>query len=184
MIAILVWEHWTRVYNLEPTAQQRQRVAIICLISLGLISISYSRSKLHWETGQKAAVNELPVVGADLEQWRTDGVLTYASSESKLTHGLMLAFSGRSDEKSIQQVAEKHHLQRIENPNASKKFLPLAKTWKLNKSGFQTDFKPDDLYYIGRMKDRNKAVLQIVFSKAEKRFTAEVFGSTLKQVAE
>ena len=75
-------------------------------------------------------------------------------------------------------MAEAHHLKRMDDPAAHKKFLPQVRAWKLNDTVFPSKFSPDDWYYVGRLKTMPKVVIELVYRNADGKFTAQIFGVT------
>ena len=98
------------------------------------------------------------------------------SVETRTPRGVTLVFAGSSSEAAIEKLAETHHLTKMDDPRAHKKFLLLAKAWKLDPTVFLTAFSDEDSYYAGRLKEMPKVTLQIVYRQSDGRFTAQVFG--------
>jgi hypothetical protein len=178
LVAILALEHWGRLRNLEPSRQKTHRAWLVGLMVLGLGSVSIGRAMIHREKGEKTAAAELPVVGAALSDFQTSGKLAYVSVETKFPRGITSVFSGTSTETGVLALADAHHLRRIGDPTAHKKFLPQVKAWKLNETVFPSKFSPDDWYYVGRLKTMPKVVIEVVYRKADGKFTAQIFGVT------
>ncbi len=177
LVALLVWEHWRRLANLESSRQNVHRTALILLVVLGLCSVAAGRAMLHREQGTKGSAAELPAVGASLSDFVTSGDLSYVSVETRLPRGITLVFSGTSSETALQALAARNQLRKMDAPEAHKKFLPQAKIWKLDQARFPTQFSADDWYYVGRLKTMPKVSLQIVCRKSDGRFTAQIFGT-------
>jgi hypothetical protein len=66
----------------------------------------------------------------------------------------------------------------MDAPEAQKKFLPQVRAWNMNETMFPTKFSPDDFYYVGRLKTMHKVVIELVYRRADGRFTAQIFGVT------
>jgi hypothetical protein len=60
LVAILAWEHWGRLRNLEAARQKRHRTWLLVLMALGLCSVSIGRAMIHRESGEKSTPAELP----------------------------------------------------------------------------------------------------------------------------
>jgi len=178
LVAILAFEHWGRVRDLELSRQKTHRTWLIALMALGLCSVSIGRAMIHREKGEKTTAAELPVVGAALSEFQTSGKLAYVSVETRFPRGITSVFSGTSTEPAVLALAEAHHLKRMDDPVAHKKFLPQVRAWKLNDTVFPSKFSPDDWYYVGRLKTMRKVVIEIVYRKADGKFTAQIFGVT------
>jgi hypothetical protein len=43
---------------------------------------------------------------------------------------------------------------------------------------FPSEFSSEDWYYVGRLKTMPKVVLELVYRKADGKFTAQIFGVT------
>jgi hypothetical protein len=176
LVAILAFEHWSRLRNLEPLRQKTQKVWLLALMGLGLCSVSVGRAMIHRETGEKTTVAELPIVGAALAEFQTSGKLSYVSVETRFPSGITSVFSGTSTEPAVLALAQAHNLKRMEDPAAHRRFLPQARAWKMNEAVFPSKFSPEDWYYIGRLKTMPKVVLELVYRKADGKFTAQIFG--------
>jgi hypothetical protein len=87
-------------------------------------------------------------------------------------------FSGTSTEPAVLALADANHLKRMDDPRAHKKFLPQVRAWNMNETVFPSKFSPDDWYYVGRLKTMPKAVIELVYRKADSRFTAQIFAVT------
>lgn len=181
LVGILAVEHWRRIEALEPSRQKAHRIWLIALIALGLCSVSVGRAMMHWEKGEKARVGDLPIVGASLSAFQVTSPLPYVSLETKLPRGISCVFSGISTESAVLALAEAHHLKRMDDPKAHQKFLPQARSWKLDETVFPYTFSADDLYYVGRLKGLPKVVLELVYRKADGKFTAQAFGTLPKK---
>jgi hypothetical protein len=120
----------------------------------------------------------MPVVGTALQDFQTSGKLAYVNLETRFPRGISSVFSGTSTQPAVLALAEAHHLKRMDQPAAHKKFLPQVRAWKLNKTVFPSEFSRDDWYYVGRLKPRPKVVLELVYRKADGKFTAQAFGTT------
>src|SRR5512133_1915309 len=177
LVAVLVWEHWSRIKSLGPPKQRRQRLTVVALLVLGAASVSVGRAMIHRERGEKDIASALPVVGANFTNFPTVGKVPYVMVETKLPRGVSLVFSGNSGEVEIRALAEAHHLTKIDLPNAQKKFLPQVRAWKLNEFVFPGKFASSDDYYVGRLKGMPKVSLQLVYRKIDGRFTAQLFGT-------
>src|SRR5438093_3374003 len=81
LVAILAFEHWGRLTNLELSKQKTHRIWLVALMALGLCSVSIGRAMIHREKGEKTKAAELPVVGAALQNFQTSGKLAYISVE-------------------------------------------------------------------------------------------------------
>jgi hypothetical protein len=176
LVAVLVWEHWGRIGALPGGRQTAHRTALIALVALGVASVSTGRAMIHRERGEKASASELPTVGASFSAFKTKGALPYVSVETKLPRGITLIFSGTSTEPAIEALANAHHLKKMEDPKAHRKFLPQLKAWKLDEALFPRTFSPDDWYYVGRLQEMPRVSLQLVYRKSDGRFTAQLFG--------
>jgi hypothetical protein len=178
LVAALAVEHWRRLGNLELSKQRKHRLWLLVLMALGLCSVSVGRAMIHREKGEKTRAADLPVVGFALQDFQTSSKLAYVSVETRFPRGITSVFSGTSTQPAILALADAHHLKRMEDPAAHKKFLPQVRAWKLNKSKFPSEFSADDWYYIGRLKTMPKVVIQIVYRKTDGTFTAQIFGVT------
>jgi hypothetical protein len=178
LVAILAFEHWCRLGNLELPRQKTHRTWLIALMALGLCSVSIGRAMIHRERGEKTRAADLPVVGAALQDFQTAGKLAYVSVETRFPRGISSVFSGTSTQPAVMALAEAHHLKRMDDSAAHKKFLPQVRAWKLNETIFPSQFAPDDLYYVGRLKTMPKVVIEIVYRNADGRFTVQIFGVT------
>ena len=178
LIVVLAFEHWGRLRNLEPWRQPAHRIWLLALMALGLCSVSIGRAMIHREKGEKNAVAELPVIGAALADFQTSGKVAYVSVETRFPGGISSVFSGTSTEDAVLALADANHLKRMDDPAAHKKFLPQVRAWKLNETVFPSKFSPDDWYYVGRLRSMPKAVIELVYRKADGKFTAQVFGVT------
>jgi hypothetical protein len=177
IVGILAVEHWRRLDGVEPSRRKTQRTWLIALIALGLCSVSAGRAMIHWEKGEKAKAGDLPIVGDALSAFQVTGKLPYVSSETRLPRGISCVFSGTSTEPAVAALADAHHLKRMDDTKAHKKFLPQARAWNLNEALFPSKFSPDDLYYVGRLNGLPKVVLEVVYRKGDGKFTAQVFGT-------
>jgi hypothetical protein len=177
LVAILAAEHWRRLENLEPARKKRHRTWLIALMALGLSSVSIGRAMMHWEKGEKSRAADLPVIGTALSEFQTTGNLAYVSMETKLPRGISCVFSGTSTEPAVVALADAQHLKRMDDPRAHQKFLPQARAWKLNDTLFPSKFSADDLYYVGRLTSMPKVVIELVYRKADGKFTVQVFGT-------
>lgn len=178
IVGILAVEHWRRLEALEASRQKIHRTWLIALIALGLCSVSAGRAMMHWERGEKARAGDLPVVGAAFSELQVTGKVPYVSLVTKLPRGISCVFSGTTTGPAIIALADAHHLKRMEDPKAHEKFLPQARAWKLDEAVFPSRFSVDDLYYVGRVKQMPKVVVELVYRKADGKFTAQVFGIT------
>jgi hypothetical protein len=178
LVAVLAFEHWGRLRNLEPSNQKTHRVWLISLMALGLCSVSIGRAMIHREQGEKTRAAELPVVGTALQEFQTSGKLAYVSVETRLPRGITSVFSGTSTQPAVLALADAHHLKRMDDPAAHKKFLPQVRGWKLNDAVFPSKFTPDDWYYVGRLNTMPKVVIELVYRNADGKFTAQIFGAT------
>jgi len=176
LVGILVWEHWNRVFELEPFRRNIHRAAIIILLVLGLGSVGFGRAMIQHDKGEVQSAVNLPVIGSEFADFSVAGPIPYVSVHTKMQHGITLVFAGRSTEDSVKSLAETHGLKQMTDPAAHKKFLPVVKSWNLNKEKFPSAFSPDDLYYVGRLKNAHRVTLQLVYRKSDRRFTAQVFG--------
>lgn len=175
IVGVLAWEHWGRITELNPEAHQKNQVALAALFIVGMITIGVGRSMVHWEFGQLKSASEMPLLGSEISALETTGALHYALFHAKHNSSLLLVTSGKTSEAGVQKMVDQYHLTKIEKPEGQKKFCPLTRKWKLNKDKYWLEYKPTDLFYVGRMK--KKGVFEIVFNKAEGRFTAEFLGS-------
>jgi len=178
LVGILAFEHWDRLRTLELSRQKIHRTWLVILMALGVCSVSIGRCMIQRESGEKTAAAELPVVGAALSGFETSGKLAYVSVETRVPSGITSVFSGTSTETAVLAFAEAHHLKRMDDPIAQRKFLPQARAWKMNETVFPSKFAPDDWYYVGRLKTMPKVVIEIVYRKADGKFTAQIFGVT------
>ena len=178
--AILVWEHWRLAGSFDPHRQRLHRELIRVLAIAGMVWVLAGQVLTHRERGEKNTAGALPVVGASFADFATSWRLAFVSVETKLPRGITLVFSGNADPAAIEKLAEVHHLTKMEEPRAHKKFLLLAKAWKLDERAFPTAFSDEDLYYAGRLKEMPKVTFQIVYRQSDGRFTAQVFGTPPK----
>ena len=103
-------------------------------------------------------------------------VLVYVEPQNSVS----LVFSGRASEQEILELAESHSLSLLTNEARHAKMLPQTRSWKLDPAKFQTNFGPESICYVGRLKDGRKAVLQIATDPKFERFTAELIGALPK----
>jgi len=178
LVAVLAFEHWGRLRNLELSKQKTHRTWLVALMALGLCSVSIGRAMIHREKGDKTRAAELPVVGTALQDFQTSGKLAYVSVETRFPRGISSVFSGTSTQTAVLALAEANHLKRMDDPAAHKKFLPQVRAWKLNDTVFPSKFSPDDWYYVGRLKTMPKVVIELVYRNADGKFTAQIFGVT------
>jgi hypothetical protein len=178
LVAALAVEHWGRLRDVEISRQKTQRFWLVALMALGLCSVSIGRAMIHREKGEKTRAADLPVIGIALQDFQTSGKLAYVSVETRFPRGITSVFSGTSTQPAILALAEAHRLKRMDDSAAHKKFLPQVRAWKLNNSLFPSAFSPDDWYYIGRLKTMPKVVIQLVYRKADGKFTVQIFGVT------
>ena len=135
------------------------------------------------ETIKKGSVQDIvqlkPISSyfAPLETIRREGErLAYVIVHNRIQHSVDAVITGRAEEDSVRNFVQHHSLKPIEKPEAFRKILPLTRRWNLRQE-FRTDFAPPDLVFLGRPKDRSKAVIQIAWRKSDLRFTAEMMGS-------
>jgi hypothetical protein len=178
LVAILAFEHWSRIGNLEPSRQKIHRTWLLALMARGLCSVSVGRAIIHREKGEKTTAGELPIVGAALSDFQTSGKLAYVSVETWFPRGITSVFSRTSTEPAILALADAHHLKRMDDPAAHKKFLPQVRAWKMDETVFPSKFSPDDWYYVGRLKTMHKVVIELVYRKADGKFAAQILGVT------
>jgi hypothetical protein len=178
LVAVLVFEHWGRLRNLESSRQRTHRTWLLALSALGLCSVSFGRAMIHRETGTKTKAAELPIVGAVLADFQTSGKLSYVSVETRFPRGITSIFSATSTEPAVLALADANHLKRMDDLAAHRKFLPQVRGWNMNETVFPSKFSPDDWYYVGRLKTMPKVVIELVYRKADGRFTAQIFGVT------
>jgi hypothetical protein len=178
LVAILAFEHWGRLRNLELSRQRTHRTWLLALTALGLCSVSLGRAMIHREKGEKTKAAELPIVGAALADFQTSDKLSYVSVETRFPRGITSVFSGTSTEPAVLALAVAHRLKRMEDPAAHRKFLPQVRGWNMNETVFPSKFSPNDWYYVGRLKSMPKVVIELVYHKADGRFTAQIFGVT------
>ena len=178
LVGVLAFEHWSRLRNLELSRQKTHRTWLVVLMALGLCSVSIGRAMIHREKGEKTRAAELPVVGSALQDFQTSGKLAYISVQTRFPRGITSVFSGTSSEPAVLALADAHHLKRMDDAAAHKKFLPHVRAWKLNDTVFPSQFSPNDWYYVGRLKTMPKMVIELVFRKADGKFTAQIFGVT------
>ena len=176
LVAILVWEHWSRLATLPSPRQRLHRLSLISLVVIGVASVSTGRALIHRERGEKQSPSELPVVGASFSEFKTAGPVRYGSVEAQIPRGITLVASGTCDGAAIEALSKAHKLRRIEDPLYQKKFLPQFRAWKLDEATFPAQFSAQDSYYVGRLKDMPKVSLQVVHRQSDNRFSAQVFG--------
>jgi hypothetical protein len=108
LVAVLAFEHWRRLTNLELSRQKRHRIWMLALMALGLCSVSVGRAMIHREKGEKTRAAELPSVGAALSDFQTSGKLSYVSVETRFPRGISSVFSGTSTEPDVLALADAH----------------------------------------------------------------------------
>ena len=176
LVAVLAFEHWGRLRNLELSRQKTHRIWLVVLMTLGLCSVSIGRAMIHREKGEKTTAAELPVVGTALADFQTSGKLAYVSVETSFPRGITSVFSGTSTESAVLALAQAHNLKRMDAPEAHRKFLPQVRAWNMNETVFPSKFSSEDWYYVGRLKIMPKVVIELVYRKTDGKFTAQIFG--------
>jgi hypothetical protein len=176
VVAVVAWEHWRRISNLEHRAEWSNRAAVMVMLLLGVASVAYGRSNVAHHRGEAARISEVPVIGRHLEGLETTGAISFVGVETKLNDGITMAFSGTASEEQVRAFAEGKKLAEMTEPAQHRKFLPQTKRWKLDGTKFPTSFSDEDIYFIGKPATGQKLILQLVQRRKDGRFTAEVMG--------
>jgi hypothetical protein len=176
IVAFLAAEHLLRASELEPRARATQRTVTAILLSLALASVAYGRSLIVHAHGDASSTRELPRLGKHLENFDSDGPVSYVSVHTKGQNGITMVFSGATTASEMEELVQKHSLTRVEDSARRTKMLSQARRWKLDTRKFPTDFDVNAQFFIGRITNGGKTVFQIAFDPATRRFTAEAMG--------
>lgn len=177
IIAVLAWEHFLRLSELELPRQRIHRVVMACILLLGLGSVAFGRAMESHARGEVQTAAEIPVAGRALASLKSNGPVHFVSVRTKLADGLDLVFSGKSSEEAIRGLAQALNLKLLEKPEAYAKILPRTRKWNLDQNKFPTQFAPPDLIFIGRIDGNGRAILQLAWRQSDSRFTGELIGT-------
>jgi len=176
VVGLLAWEHFGRLWDVAPGRRTAERAAIIGLVLAGLATTGYARANVSKGASQAAAVAELPTVGPMLKPLETTAPIDYQYRFDARQRSLMLIGSSVATEAVLRQFAEAHGLKQMTDPAAQRKFLPLSRNWRLDPQKIPTTFGAEDLYWVGRMTNAPKMLIQLVQRRADGRFTIQCFG--------
>jgi hypothetical protein len=120
-------------------------------------------------------------VGASFADFETAPRLAFVSVETKMPRGITMVFSGNATAAAVEKLVATHHLSKMEEARAHKKFLPQARAWKLDERVFPSVFSETDWYFVGRLKEMPMVTLELVYRQSDGRFTGQIFGIPTKR---
>jgi len=179
LIAILAWEHWTKIEAEGGERRNVRRWTLAGMLLAGTISVSIGLVSEKIYKQEVSSAGTLPAIGPYFAQLDTakNTAVRSVIVHNKLFHSVDGVISGTTSEEALRKFAEYHGLRAMERSEVYRRILPKTRKWKLNEKGFETEFSPPDLVFMGRPKSGDKAVLQIAWKKDNSKFTAEIIGS-------
>lgn len=177
VVTLAMWCHWSVTREDEEPAPKRHRIAIAASIFLIIAGVIFWKTGIRTGNGEVARVAETPFIGSYLAPLESTQTVLYRSLELRRLNSGTVIFRGMTSEANVKEFAATHKLTEITNFSARAKFLPLVKTWKLDRERFPVFTQPGDLCYIGRIPKGSKLAVQICHRPSDGRFTAMAMGS-------
>ena len=173
----LAWCHWQIIREKEPS-ERRSEIRVIAGFVILLIPLfAYWKTGIRTGNGEVQKVAETPLVGKHLAPLESTQPILFRSQELLRKQAGTVVFRGMTSESNVKSFAEKHGLKLMTNDVARAKFLPIARSWKLDPDRFPVFTNATDLCYVGRVPKDSKCLFQICHRPTDGRFTALALGN-------
>jgi hypothetical protein len=178
-ILFLSYCHWKIASESEPRAAAAGRRLIIVFLILLVPSLVYWKTGIHIGNGEVQTAAQLPSIGPHLTSLESTQPILYRSIEFRRPPPISatVIFRGMSSEKNIREFAAAKSLKLMTNDSARVKFLPQARSWKLDPERFPVFTNETDLCYVGRIPTNSRSAFQLCFRPSDGRFTAMSMGN-------
>jgi hypothetical protein len=174
-ILLLGWAQISLASENFLTTANRRLTARVGIFLLAAVVYLGWRAQYQFLSGQTDDLKELPAAGQCLESLTVDGPIKFRGVKLKAEGGLMLIFTGKATKENFLAFAEKMKLTSFPSAEA-RRFLKLAKQWRLDAAGYATTFGESGVYFSGRISG-TRSNLQICQSTETGDFTGQIIAA-------